>query len=173
MSAARRFAVLDTVQPGTDRGQLVPAQVEWLADLAGSVTGPVLVFGHHNLWDLHADHRSDTYFGIKPDDSEALARVVRRHENIVGYFAGHTHRHRVRRFPEARGVPFVEIGCTKDYPGAWAEYHVYDDGYTQVMRRISAPDALVWTERTRPMYAGLYRDYALGELSHRCFTQTY
>ena len=67
------FAVLDTVQPGTDRGQLAAAQVEWLAELAGSVTGPVFVFGHHNVWDLHAEHRSDTYFGIKPDDSEALA----------------------------------------------------------------------------------------------------
>jgi hypothetical protein len=50
---------------------------------------------------------------------------------------------------------------------------VYDNGYTQVMRRIAAPDALVWTERTRPMYGGLYRDYALGELEHRCFTQTF
>lgn len=167
------LAVLDTVQPGTDRGQLTAAQVEWLDALAHSVTGAVFVFGHHHVWNLDADHRSRTYFGVNPDDSEALAAVVSRRENIVGYFAGHTHRHRVRRFAAARGVPFVEIGCTKDYPGVWAEYRIHEGGYTQVVHRIAAPEALAWTERTRPMYGGLYRNYALGELTHRCFTETY
>ncbi|HEX4775404.1 MAG TPA: hypothetical protein VFW74_01400, partial [Acidimicrobiia bacterium] len=70
-------------------------------------------------------------------------------------------------------VPFVEIGATKDYPGCWAEYRVHEGGYTQVVRRISAPDALTWTERTRPMFAGLYRDYALGPLGARCFTSRF
>lgn len=167
------LAVLDTVQPGTDRGQLTVGQVEWLDALAHSVTGAVLAFGHHHVWNLYADHRSRSYFGINPDDSEALAAVVARRENVVGYFAGHTHRHRVRRFAAARGVPFVEVGCTKDYPGVWAEYHVYEGGYTQTVHRIAAPDALAWTERTRPMYGGFYRDYALGVLAHRCFTETY
>ena len=44
-------------------------------------------------------------------------------------------------------MPFVEVACAKDYPGVWAEYRVYEGGYTQVVRRISAPDALAWTER--------------------------
>ena len=30
----------------------------------------------------------------------------------------------------------VEVACVKDYPGAWAEYRVYDGGYTQIVRRI-------------------------------------
>jgi hypothetical protein len=55
----------------------------------------------------------------------------------------------------------------------WAEYRIHEHGYTQIVRRISAPDALEWTERTRPMFAGLYRAYALGELGHRCFTETW
>lgn len=167
------LAVVDTAIPGTDRGELNAGQVAWLDELAGSTSGPVLVFGHHHVWNLAADHRSGTYFGINPDDSEALAAVVAKHENIVGYFAGHTHRNRVRRFPTARNVPFVEIACTKDYPGGWGEYRVYEGGFTQIVRRAAAPDAMAWTEKTRHMFAGLYRDYALGPLTDRCFTERF
>jgi predicted phosphodiesterase len=167
------LAVVDTVVPGSDRGQLSADQVAWLDELAGSVTTPVLVFGHHHVWNLGADHRSGTYFGINPDDSEALAAVVARRENIAGYFAGHTHRNRVRRFPAARAVPFVEVACTKDYPGSWAEYRVYEGGYTQMVRRLAAPEAMAWSEKTRHMFAGLYRDYALGPLEERCFTERF
>jgi 3',5'-cyclic-AMP phosphodiesterase len=167
------LAVVDTVIPGSDRGELSAEQVAWLDELAGSVTTPVFVFGHHHLWNLAADHRSGTYFGINPDDSEALAAVVNRRENIVGYFAGHTHRNRVRRFAAARGVPFVEVACTKDYPGGWGEYRVYEGGYTQVVRRAAAPEAMAWSEKTRQMFAGLYRDYALGPLGDRCFTERF
>ncbi|MFM8973957.1 MAG: hypothetical protein ACKOOG_15285 [Actinomycetota bacterium] len=70
-----------------------------------------------------------------------------------------------------RSVPIVEVACVKDYPGAWAEYRIHEGGYTQLTRRIAAPDAMDWTERTRGMFAGLYRDYALGALSDRCFTE--
>ena len=164
------LAVLDTVIPGIDRGRLSADQVEWLDDLAGSTSGPVLVFGHHHLWNLDAEPPGTEYFGINPADSIALAGVVARRENIAGYFAGHTHRNRVRQFAGARHVPFCEIACTKDYPGAWAEYRVYEGGYTQVVHRALAPAALAWTEKTRHMFAGLYRGYALGPLPERCFT---
>ena len=167
------LAVLDTVIPGLERGQVTHHQQAWLDELARQTAGPILLFGHHHLWNLDADDRSDSYFGINPDDSEALAGIVAQHENIVGYFAGHTHRNRVRRFAEAREIPFCEIACTKDYPGAWAEYRVYDGGYTQVVRRTAAPDAMAWTEKTRAMFAGLYRDYALGPLEHRCFSERF
>ena len=167
------LAVLDTVQPGLPGGTLSAAAAGWLDETAGATSGPVLVFGHHNIWDLNAAERSRNYFGIDPDGSERLAGVVARRENIVGYFAGHTHRHRIRRFDQARTVPFVEVGCVKDYPGVWAEYRVYEGGYTQVVHRISSPAALTWTERTRNLYAGIYRDYALGTLDHRCFGDTF
>ncbi len=167
------LAVIDTVQPGIERGQITAEQLHWLDDLAATVTGPVLVFGHHHQWDLDANDRSAEYFGINPDDSEAFGSVVSARENIVGYWAGHTHRNRIRRSDRARRVPFVEVSATKDYPGVWAEYQIYEHGLTQVVRRISAPAALEWTERTRPMFAGLYRAYALGRLDHRCFTETW
>jgi predicted phosphodiesterase len=167
------LAVLDTVRPGTDKGRLDRAQLEWLDDLAAATPDAVLVFGHHHPWDPASETRNDRYFGINPDDSEALCAVIARRENIAGYFAGHTHRNRVRRFAAAREIPVVEVACVKDYPGAWAEYRVYEGGYVQLARRIGTPDALAWTEKTRRMFAGLYRDYALGEVGDRCFTETF
>ncbi|MCY0541606.1 hypothetical protein OVW21_26630, partial [Klebsiella pneumoniae] len=51
----------------------------------------------------------------------------------------------------------------------WAEYRVYETGILQVMRRISSPECLVWTEKTRTMYAGMYFEYSFGQLADRCF----
>jgi Icc protein len=164
------LAVIDTVVPGSDRGRITTEQLKWLDDLAADSTQPVLVFGHHHAWDPDSHTRSETYFGINPDDSDALCALIARRDAISGYFAGHTHRTRLRRFPQARNVPIVEIACVKDYPGAWAEYRVYEGGYVQLTRRIAAPEAMAWTEKTRGMFAGLYRDYALGGLADRCFT---
>jgi len=169
------LAVLDTVIPGTDSGQLSAEQVHWLDDLGASASGPVLVFGHHHCWnvdatDAHAK-RDRPYFGIQPDDSKALVATFARHDNLAGYFAGHTHTNRVRRFAATGSRPFAEVGCTKDYPGAWAEYRVYEGGYTQVMHRVTAPDAFAWAEKTRHMIGGAYGSLVLGGLEHRCFTQ--
>jgi len=167
------LAVVDTVDPGRAGGRLTRDQVQWLDDLAAETSGPILVFGHHHVWPLGAARRPDDYFGIRPADSEALAGVIARRENIVGYFAGHTHGNRVRRFPEARGVPFVEVACTKDYPVAWAEYRIYEGGYTQVVRRATAADAFDWAETTRQMFLGLYGELARGALGERCFSERF
>lgn len=166
------LAVVDTVEPGRAGGRLTADQVQWLDDVAVEATGPVLVFGHHHVWPTDAPRRPDDYFGIRPDDSEALVAVVARRENVVGYFAGHTHGNRVWREP-TRGVPFVEVGTPKDYPGAWAEYRVFEDGYTQVVRRVSAAAAFDWAEHTSLQYLGLYRELARGALHERCFTQRF
>ncbi len=82
---------------------------------------------------------------------------------IVAYTAGHTHRHRVR--PMSCGVPSIEVGCVKDFPGTWAEYRVYEGGITQVVHRISSPEALRWSDRCRHLMADFgidYETYALG-----------
>ena len=167
------LAVLDTVRPGVEHGRITNDQIEWLDELSSAATKPVLVFGHHHPWDPSSTERNDHYFGINPEDSEALCGVIARRESIGGYFAGHTHRNRVRRFDAARRVPIVEIACVKDYPGAWAEYRVHEGGYTQLVRRIATPVAMAWTEQTRHMVAGLYRDYALGAQNDRRFTQNW
>lgn len=163
------LAVLDTVNPGSDRGRLPAEQLEWLDDLAAGAAGPVLVFGHHHAWNPASRTRSPTYFGINPDDSEELVAVVARRPRIAGYFAGHTHRNRVRRFAETGDVPYVEVASAKDFPGSWAEYRVFEGGVLQIHRRTSTPAALAWSERCRSLFWGLYPRYAFGDLADRCF----
>ena len=164
-----RLAVLDTVIPRHTPGAVSTEQLEWLDALAADSDRPVLVFGHHHAWSPDSDTRPEEYFGICPDDSERLVEVAARRPSIIGYFAGHTHRNRVRRFSATGDLPWVEVACVKDFPGAWAEYRVHEGGVLQIHRRISAPEALEWSETTRDMYGGSYFEYAFGEMSDRCF----
>jgi len=127
------------------------------------------VFGHHHVWSPASRQRPEKYFGINPDDSEKLIEVFARRPKLVGYFAGHTHRNRVRRVAATGDVPFVEVACVKDFPGAWAEYRVFEGGILQIVHRISRPDAVVWSEKTRAMFGGLYPQYSFGQMADRCF----
>ncbi len=166
-------ALLDTVIPTKTTGDLRSEQLDWLDDrLAGA--GPTLVMGHHQQWvagGTGVERRSDDYFGLHPDASDALDEVCRRHVGVVGYAAGHTHRHRVRHMTVS-GVASIEIGCVKDFPGTWAEYRVYEGGVMQVVHRISSPDGLRWSNRCRVLYRDFgidYERYAMGRLDQRCF----
>jgi predicted phosphodiesterase len=161
-------ALMDTTIPTQTTGALDPSQIGWLDQHASQTNLPVLVMGHHQQWT--DGKRSDDYFGLHPDSSDALTAVVERRRNIVGYTAGHTHRHRVRTM--SCGVPTVEIGCLKDFPGTWAEYRVFEGGVMQVVHRVSSPEALEWSERCRYLYSDFgidYQTYALGNLEDRCF----
>ncbi|HTN81055.1 MAG TPA: metallophosphoesterase, partial [Acidimicrobiales bacterium] len=93
-----RVLLLDTVIPFGTTGRVTPEQIEWIDDLAATSDRPVMLMGHHHPWSPDSQKRSPDYFGINPDDSEALVGAVARHPVILGYFAGHTHRNRVRHF---------------------------------------------------------------------------
>ena len=164
-----RLAILDTVIPTQTTGQVSAEQLDWLDELGARSDRPVLVFGHHHVWSPESRERHATYFGINPDDSEKLVEVVARRPALAGYFAGHTHRNRARRFGVSGEVPWVEVACVKDFPGTWAEYRVFDGGVLQVHRRISSPEAMAWSEKTRGMFGGMYFTYAFGDLADRCF----
>lgn len=163
------LVLLDTSIDGDAAGTVTPDQLDQLDELASRADRAIYLFGHHHLGDRTSADRTDRHFGIDVDASEALRAVVARRPAIRGYFAGHTHRNRVRHFEDTRDVPWVEVACVKDYPGAWAEYQVYEGGMVQVHHRISDPRALAWSEQTRHMFAGLYHDYAFGGLADRCF----
>ncbi len=158
------LALLETPVAGRAGGALGEAQLEWLDDLGSRADCPVLMFGHHPLADGHSDA-----FGITPDDSRRLIDVVARRPSLAGYFAGHTHRNRVRHMSETGDVPWAEVSSTKDFPGGWAEYRVFEGGIVQVFHRTSTPEALDWSERTRSMFGGLYPAYSFGTIEDRCF----
>jgi 3',5'-cyclic-AMP phosphodiesterase len=162
------IALIDTAVPRRTPGSITASQLQWLDDRAAGADRPVLVMGHHQQW--ISGKRHNEYFGLDPDSSDGLADVVSRRPRILAYTAGHTHRHRVRRM--SCGVPSVEIGCVKDFPGTWAEYRVYEGGITQVVHRMSSPEALRWSDRCRHLMADFgidYEAYALGSLEDRCF----
>jgi 3',5'-cyclic-AMP phosphodiesterase len=163
------LVVIDTSIDGEVHGAVSADQLEQLDELASHADRPVLVFGHHHLGEPDSREKADREFGIDLDSSARLLEVVARRPRVRGYFAGHTHRNRVRRFGPTGDVPWVEVACVKDYPGMWAEYRVHEGAILQIVHRIDDPAALVWTEATRHMYHGLYRDYALGSLADRCF----
>jgi 3',5'-cyclic-AMP phosphodiesterase len=162
-------ALVDTSYLGVPNGRFSAEQAAWLDDVAATADRPVLVFGHHHAWSPDSPQRPEGYFGIVPDDSERLVEVVARRPSILGYFAGHTHRNRVRFFSATGPVPWAEVACVKDYPGTWAEYRVFERGVLHIHRRISTPEALAWSEKTRHMYAGAYAAYAFGKLGDRAF----
>ncbi len=168
-------ALMDTVIPGQTTGNVSAQQLQWLDAHAAESDRPVIVMGHHQQWTGGTPDsiRGENYFGLNPDASDGLADVVARRNSIVAYTAGHTHRHRVRAMSNAHGVPTIEVGCVKDFPGTWAEYRVYETGIMQVVHRISTPEALTWSERCRHLYSDFgidYETYALGRLEDRCFT---
>lgn len=167
-------ALLDTVIPERTTGGLRPDQVLEIDERLAAIDDRVLLMGHHQQWIPHPDGagtRDDDYFGLHPDASDALDELCARHQHVIGYAAGHTHRHRVRPMRES-GLPSIEIGCVKDFPGTWAEYRVYEGGVMQVVHRMSSPAALAWSERCRHLYSDFgvdYESYALGTLGDRCF----
>jgi 3',5'-cyclic-AMP phosphodiesterase len=162
------IALLDTVVPERTPGSITAEQLGWLDDLSAAADRPVVVMGHHQQW--ISGKRHSEYFGLDPDSSDGLAEVAARRSRIVAYTAGHTHRHRVRLM--SCGVPSIEIGCVKDFPGTWAEYRVYEGGISQVVHRMSSPEALSWSNRCRHLMSDFgfdYETYALGNLEDRCF----
>jgi hypothetical protein len=167
------LAVLDTSRPGWVGGHVSTEQAAWLDELATRVDRPVLVFGHHPCGGPDIERLLPGPPGansLGPNSTARLSAVVNRRPAILGYFAGHTHRNKVRLRSETGPFPWVEVACVKDFPGTWAEYRVFEGGILQVHRRVHlAPAAVAWSERCRSLFGGWYPAYAFGELQDRCF----
>lgn len=159
-----RLAMLDTSVAGAVWGGLGSDQLDWLDELGAGSDRPVMVFGHHPPHDPGSPVPP-----MNEDDTLRLVEVVARRPSICGYFAGHSHRNRVTRLEGTDEIPWSEVSATKDYPGVWAEYRIFEGGLLAITHRVSSPEALDWTERTRVMFGGLYPLYSFGELGDRCF----
>jgi len=164
-----RLVLVDTVDAGRDGGHLPADRREALAERLGTDPSvPALVFAHH--YTSSPAKRTKKAFGLSRPDSEDLLELLATHPSVGGFFAGHTHRNRMRRFAQTGSMPHVEVAATKDYPGAWAMYRVHEGGYTQEVRRCGEPGALRWSHKAKEMYFGLYKAYAIGPLDERCFS---
>lgn len=168
-----RLLLLDTVVPGEHHGELSAHRLDWLETALGETRAegiPTLVLTHHQPVPPRYRDRYPNTIGIDPGDSLRFFACIARHPQVRGVLIGHTHRNRVRRNVGSGVVPYVEVNCTKDYPGGWAHYRLYDDGsFRQEVRRTASARALEHSERCRHLFRGFYRDFALGSLEERSF----
>jgi len=169
-----RLLLVDSVLPGHHHGRLADDQLAWLADALDATRDaaiPTLVFMHHQPVPPEFARGLVNAIGITPADSVRLFELVGAHPQLKAVLCGHTHRNRVRRYPAAGAVPFVEVQSSKDYPGGWAHYRLHADGsFRQETRRTASPRALAHSARCGRMFDGGYRRFAIGGLADRCFT---
>ena len=114
-------------------------------------------------------HRYHTVYppGIPFGESRALLAALVAAQPASLVTCGH--RHRNRRYGYGP-LTIGEVASTKDYPGVWAGYRVFEGGIVQVVRRISRPDVIAWTEATRRALNGQWGRWSPGRLDDRCFT---
>lgn len=159
-----RLVLFDSAVDDLDIGRWHHAE-EACVEAVRSAPGPAMVLVHHHPQPLPFPIYLPR--GIPgPIARRFVGSLTRANPAIIGS-SGHTHRNRRHMLS---GIPWTEVGSTKDYPGVWAGYAVHEGGIRQVVRRVSRPDCLVWTELTRRCAGGLWGYWSKGPLSSRCFT---
>lgn len=163
-----RVVVVDTARPRQSGGDLDGDQIDAIDDACAGTDEPVMIFAHHPLHGPWLESSDGPSFLLQPDPSERVTEICRRRPNVLGWFAGHTHRN-LRRTIDGSAAVAVEVASVKEFPGAWAEYKVFDGGVVQVVHRVQEPAAVAWCERTRSLFRGFFASFALGSLDDRCF----
>ena len=160
-----RVTGVDSRTP-SQRGTLDAARPDVVQAVA---TGPAaLIVVHHNLMTT----RVPTYPppGVPSPEANRFLDAVAAANPATMITSGHTHRHRARRHGP---LLVTEVGSTKDYPGTWGGYLVYEGGIVQTVRRVMAPEAIRWTERTAAMFGGAWGRWSPGRLEDRSISHTW
>jgi len=110
--------------------------------------------------------------GLDRDDAVAFRRLLARHDNTAGVYAGHTHRNNLSRNTETGRVPYFEGGAVKEYPGGYTVVRLFERGYMVNFYKTRSREARAWSERSRGEYFGLAPSYLLGGLHERNWTYT-
>ncbi|MDQ2729200.1 MAG: metallophosphoesterase [Actinomycetota bacterium] len=134
----------------------------------GNRPGPVVVAVHHAPQQMPvATHYPP---GLYAAESRRFVAALNEANPTSMIIAGHTHRNRCYWVD---GVMVSEVGSTKDYPGVWAGYAVYEGGIRQVVRRIASPSAMAWTEATRQALFGLWGLWSSSSMDQRCWVRAW
>jgi Icc protein len=168
-----QLVLLETAEPGEHHGEFGSERMAWLEQTLseGSERGqPTLLLMHHQPVPPEFADRYPNTIGLRPAHSIEFFELVRRHPQVRGVLIGHTHRNRIRRYRASGPVPFIEVNCTKDYPGGWGHYRLYDDGsFRQEVRRTGSERALRHSSLCSTFFQGGYRRFSLGSLAERSF----
>lgn len=159
---------LDTNDLTTGTGAMSEEQFAWLeADLAAHASSPAFLFGHHPVTqEASLTALPPVVFTLESGDARRLEGVIGDHR-VVGVHSAHTHRNKRTAAPGAPGVPFIELGAVKEYPGGYALVRVHEGGYAVNFYKTRSDPSRAWSEMTRGEYLNLYPYYTLGSLADR------
>ncbi|MEM7341100.1 MAG: metallophosphoesterase [Actinomycetota bacterium] len=160
-----RVIAADTSLPGRGSGSLVRVGPAVL-DLAADAPGPCLIGLHHHLEPYRVPLNYPLGVGAPGSTRFVAALAAANPASVVT--SGHTHRNRCRRYGP---VLTTEVASTRDWPGVWAAYSVFEGGVTQVVRRALRADAVTWHEYSRRALAGIWEWWSSGPISQRCIAQ--
>ena len=157
-----RIITGDTTIDLEDHGSIEPVRDD-LLDAASSSETSNLMLLHHQF----QKYRFPTYWppGISSVEAKPFLADLGKAAPATLVSSGHTHRNRARRVGP---VLVTEVGSTKDWPGGWAGYRVFEGGIYQTVRRVSAPTAIRWTEHSRRAVGGVWSAWSPGQISDRC-----
>jgi Icc protein len=143
-------------------GQWSDADRDELVRLAREADRPVFAATHH--YPQRFNIANEFPPGIPARNArrllDALDAVAPR--SVIA--CGHTHRHHRRHY---KSLLISEIGSTKDWPGVWAGYRVFEGGIAQTVHQVQEPSARAWLDRTGGTLFGLWRYWSPGLRSHR------
>jgi len=162
-----RIVLVDSTADGHRAGH-VHHVTDGVIDALKTATTPAFVTMHH-----YAQRTRIPFFwppGINSTEANAFLGQVAAVQPATFISSGHTHRHRRRRVGP---LVLTEVGSPKDFPGTWAGYVVHEGGIRQVVRRVTPPDLLRWTDYSANAALGLWGLWAPGLLSHRCFSHVW
>ncbi len=152
-------------EAGPHPGEWTPSDTAATLEYAADHGAPIFVATHH--FPQRLNRAIEHPKGIPARNARPLLDGLDRVAPRSLIACGHTHRHHRRHY---KSLLITEIGSTKDYPGVWAGYVVYEGGITQTVHRVVDPSAREWTERTGKTLLGAWKWWSPGLRSHRCWS---
>lgn len=179
------FIALDSGNLRTGSGELPAGELAWLRarlEAAKRLHHPAIIFLHHPLSEYATattilpiaatTNVPPVFFTVNPADAETLL------DTIAGYdvrmvISGHTHRNWITYSPRTGRMPLVEVGPTKEYPGGYSIFRVYEGGILREWWPIDCTFCNAWRETTRGEYLSAYPLYTIGSLRDRSFVHSF
>ncbi|MDQ3646624.1 MAG: metallophosphoesterase [Actinomycetota bacterium] len=170
------FINLDSADLSTGTGQLSADQLEWLKgrlDKAKKQKRPAVIFFHHPVAEYSSTFAfPPAVFGVNQADAQSFLSLIGDYD-VRLVINSHTHRNWIAYSPHTGRMPIVEVAGTKEYPGGYSLFRVFEGGFIREWIPIDCPFCNAWRETTRGEYFSLYPLYTFGSLRERSFVHRF
>ncbi|MFN2526596.1 MAG: hypothetical protein ABR505_10115 [Actinomycetota bacterium] len=170
------FIALDSVNLASGVGELSDDQLEWLRgqlERAAASDSPVVIFFHHPVAEYSsAAAIPPVIFGVNQGDAQQFLQLIGAYD-VRLVINAHTHRNWIAYSPHTGRMPILEVGPTKEYPGGYSLFRVFEGGILRSWWPLDCGFCNEWREHTRGEYLSLYRLYTLGSLRDRNFVHLF